>query len=178
MTPTAVYFDTGRSALSQQALTSIQQVAADYKTNGNATVMLTGHTDTVGSQNSNTELAEHRVEAVRSALVYQGVPPAAITSTAHGTVTLPVQTVDNVNEQRNRSVNIAFTGPGVVANANMSDAEYCAALSAKYRAYRTSQIDEEAAGAMARCEAGDPAAGIPILEKNLTQAKISLPVRT
>ena len=52
MPPTTVYFATGSSALSPEAMSSIQQVAANYKTMGNATVTLTGHTDTVGSPDS------------------------------------------------------------------------------------------------------------------------------
>ena len=47
----------------------------------------------------------------------------------------------------------------------MTDAQYCAALSAKYRDYRTSQVDEAAAAAMAQCQAGNTAAGIPVLER-------------
>lgn len=174
--PTAVYFDTGRATLSPQATASIRQVAADVKAKGNATVSLTGHTDTVGSPAANTALAERRVEAVRSALVRQGVASAAITATAHGEVSLPVPTADNVKERRNRSVDIAIVVPASVAH--MSDAEYCAALSAKYREYRTSQIDEEAAAAMGKCKAGDAAAAIAVLERHLAAAKVPLPARS
>ena len=59
-----------------------------------------------------------------------------------------------------------------------NDAAYCAALSARYRDYRTSQADEEAAAAMAQCQAGNTAAGIPVLEAKLTTARIPLPPRT
>src|SRR5690348_14377584 len=58
MSPMAVYFDTGSSTLSQQAMASIRQVAADYKAAGNAIVTLTGHTDTVGTEAHNTTLAQ------------------------------------------------------------------------------------------------------------------------
>jgi OmpA family len=176
MPPATVYFDTGSSTLSPQSMASIRQVSTDYKTMGNATVALTGHTDTVGAPDLNTALAQRRADAVRNALVREGVPAAAITTAAQGEASLPVQTADNVDERRNRSVDIAVVGQ-TMARAGMSDAEYCRALSAKYRDYRTSQADETAAAAMAQCQAGNTAAGIPVLERTLTMAKIPLPAR-
>jgi hypothetical protein len=100
----------------------------------------------------------------------------AITTSAQGEASLPVQTADNVDERRNRSVDIAVIGQ--MARAGMSDAEYCAALSAKYRDFRTSQADETAAAAMAQCQAGNTAAGIPVLEGTLTAARIPFPARS
>jgi hypothetical protein len=105
------------------------------------------------------------------------VPATAITTAGQGEASLPVQTADNVDERRNRSVDIAVVGAVPVARTGMSDAEYCRALSAKYRDYRTSQADEEAAAAMAQCQAGNTAAGIPVLERTLTAARIPLPAR-
>jgi outer membrane protein OmpA-like peptidoglycan-associated protein len=166
----AVFFDTGRSTLSAQSMNTIRQAAGMYKTGGGG-VTLTGHTDTTGGQDENMQLSQRRVESVRSALVREGVPDSAITASATGETSLPVQTADNVSEQRNRSVVISFA-----AMRQMSDADYCAALSARYRQYRTSQIDEEAARAMGECTT-NPAAAIPILVKNLTDAKIPLPQR-
>lgn len=175
MPPTTVYFDTGSSALSPQAMSSIQQIAANYKTMGNATVTLVGHTDTVGSPDYNMTLSHRRADAVMNALVRDGVPAAAVNTGGQGEVSLPVQTADNVDERRNRSVDITVVGQ--MARTGMTDAEYCAALSATYRKYRPAQIDETAAAAMAQCEAGNTAAGIPVLEQTLTMAKHPLPSR-
>jgi hypothetical protein len=177
MPPATVYFGTGSSTLSPESRATIQQVAANYKTTANATVTLTGHTDTVGSQDVNMALSQRRADAVRNALVRQGVPAAAITTAAQGEASLPVQTADNVDERQNRSVAIAVVAPVPMARAGMTDAEYCAALSAKYRDFRTSQADETAAAAMAQCQAGNTAAGIPVLEQTLTMSRIPLPSR-
>jgi hypothetical protein len=176
MPPVTVYFASGSSTLSPQAMSSIQQAAASYKAAGNATVTLTGHTDTVGSPDFNMTLSQRRAAAVRNALVREGVPATAITGGGQGEASLPVQTADNVDEQRNRSVDITVVGQ-TMTRTGMTDAEYCAALSAKYRDYRTSQADEEAAAAMAQCQAGNTAAGIPVLERTLTRVKIPLPSR-
>jgi hypothetical protein len=173
----AVTFATDRATLSPQAMASIRQVAANYKASPGSTVTLTGHADTVGAPDYNMALAQRRTDAVRNALVSEGVPASAITTSAQGEASLPVQTADNVNEERNRSVDIAVAGT-MVPVARSNDAAYCAALSARYRDYRTSQADEEAAAAMAQCQAGNTAAGIPVLEAKLTTARIPLPPRT
>ena len=72
MPPATVYFSTGSSTLSQEAMSSIQQVAANYKIMGTATVTLTGHTDTVGSPDYNITLSLRRADTVRNALVREG----------------------------------------------------------------------------------------------------------
>jgi OmpA family len=177
MPPATVYFASGSATLSQESMATIQQVAANYRSAGNATVTLTGHTDTVGSPDFNMALSQRRADAVRNALVSAGVPAAAISSGGQGEASLPVQTADNVDERRNRSVDIAVVVPVPMARTGMTDAEYCAALSATYRNFRPSQADETAAAAMAQCEAGNTAAGIPVLERTLTTSRIPLPAR-
>ena len=175
MPPATVYFDTGSSTVSSEAMATIQQVAANYRTTGNATVSLTGHTDTVGSPDVNMTLSQRRADAVRNALVREGVPAAGITTAGQGEASLPVQTADNVDERRNRSVDITVVGQ--MARTGMTDAEYCAALSCTYRNFRHSQADETAAAAMHQCEIGNTAAGIPVLERTLTMSRIPLPAR-
>ena len=176
MPPATVYFASGSATLSQELMATIQQVAANYRSAGNATVTLTGHTDTVGSPDFNTALSQRRADAVRNALVRAGVPAAAISGSGQGEASLPVQTADNVDERRNRSVDIAVVGQ-MATRTGMTDAEYCAALSASFRTLRTTQVDETAAAAMAQCQAGNTAAGIPVLERTLTMKRIPLPSR-
>jgi hypothetical protein len=126
----------------------------------------------------NLALSQQRAQAVTDGLVAAGVPATSINSTGTGEASLPVQTGDNVNEQRNRSVDITVARIFRRGAAGMTDAEYCAALGARYRQYRTSQIDEAAAAAMYQCKIGNTAAGIPVLEQTLTDLRIPLPSRT
>jgi hypothetical protein len=66
-----------------------------------------------------------------------------------------------------------------LASAHADDASYCAALSASYRnLIGGAQEDAVAADAMAKCKAGNTAAGIPVLEKFLKEGKVTLPPRT
>ena len=120
MPPATVYFATGSSTLSPESMATIQQVAANYKTTANATVTLTGHTDTVGSQDVNMALSQRRADAVRNALVREGVPAAAITAGGQGEASLPVQTADNVDERQNRSVAITVVAPIPMARTGMT----------------------------------------------------------
>ena len=61
--------------------------------------------------------------------------------------------------------------------AQSDDAKYCQALAA---AYRTSNSQNMAAGvpeAINQCNQGNTAAGIPVLEQALKDAKVTLPPR-
>jgi outer membrane protein OmpA-like peptidoglycan-associated protein len=103
-----VFFDWDRSNLSQQALTTIQQAANAFKTKGNARITATGHTDTSGPESYNMALSLRRANAVKDALVRDGVPAQAISVVGKGETGLLVQTGDNVREPQNRRVEIVI----------------------------------------------------------------------
>jgi hypothetical protein len=142
-----VFFDWDRSNLSQQAVQTIGQAAAAYKSRGSARITATGHTDTSGPESYNMALSLRRANSVKAELVRQGVPADAI---ADGAMV---------------STTTVFSDPR----------SYCKALSDKWREYRTSQLDTPEAAAIAKCEAGDYQAGIPTLENSLIANKIPLP---
>jgi OOP family OmpA-OmpF porin len=101
-----VFFDWDRSNLSQQALNTIKQAAAAFKQKGNARITATGHTDTSGPESYNMALSLRRANAVKDALVREGVPAQAITVIGRGEQGLLVQTGDGVREPQNRRVEI------------------------------------------------------------------------
>jgi OOP family OmpA-OmpF porin len=103
-----VFFDWDRSNLSQQALNTIKQAAAAFKTKGNARITATGHTDTSGPEAYNMALSLRRANAVKDALVREGVPAQAITVIGMGEKGLLVQTGDGVREPQNRRVEIVI----------------------------------------------------------------------
>ena len=167
-----VFFDWDRYNLSPQALGTIQQAASAYKTRGGARITATGHTDTTGSPAYNMALSLRRANAVKDALVKEGVPAAAISATGVGEAQLLVKTGDGVREPQNRRVEIVVA----VASRGYNEAAYCSALMALYRKTSTaSPAQGPVPDAMASCTAGDYAAGIPVLEKALTDAKVPLP---
>jgi outer membrane protein OmpA-like peptidoglycan-associated protein len=101
-----VFFDWDRSNLSAQALTTIKQAAAAYKTKGSARITATGHTDKSGPENYNMALSLRRANAVKDALVREGVPATAIQVVGKGETQPLVQTADGVREPQNRRVEI------------------------------------------------------------------------
>jgi OmpA family protein len=171
-----VFFDWDRYNLSQQALTTIQQAADSFKSTGSARITATGHTDLSGPADYNMALSLRRANTVKDALVRDGVPPGAIMVIGKGKTQPLVPTADGVREPQNRRVEIVVGAGMAAAPAIFSDpAAYCKALSDKWRQYRNSQIDSDTAAAIAKCEAGNYAEGIPVLEDATIRAKIPLP---
>ena len=103
-----VFFDWDRSNLSAQALNTIKQAAAAFKAKGNARITATGHTDTSGPEAYNMALSLRRANAVKDALVRDGVPATAIAVIGRGEQGLLVQTGDGVREPQNRRVEIVI----------------------------------------------------------------------
>ena len=103
-----VFFDWDRANLSAQALNTIKQAAGAYKAKGHARITATGHTDTSGSEAYNMALSLRRANAVKDALVREGVPATAIAVVGRGEQGLLVQTGPNVREPQNRRVEIVI----------------------------------------------------------------------
>jgi len=170
-----VFFDWDRSNLSNQALATIGQAASAWKSGGSPRITAIGHTDTSGPADYNMALSLRRATAVKSALVQQGVAPGAIDTVGKGETQLLVQTGDGVREPQNRRVEITGFTRTVDMSIFKDPRAYCKALSDKYREYRGAQVSSVNAAAIAKCEAGAYAEGIPTLENTLIDDKIPLP---
>ena len=103
-----VFFDWDRSNLSQQALSTIGQAANAFKTTGSARITATGHADRSGPDNYNMALSLRRANAVKDALVRDGVPAGAIQVIGKGETQPLVPTADGVREPQNRRVEIVI----------------------------------------------------------------------
>ena len=105
-----VYFPFDQYVLTPEAQAVVQQ-AAEYAKGGNATkIVVTGHTDTSGSDAYNRKLSERRGKAVADGLVSQGVNATALSVDWKGESAPAVATGDGVKEPLNRrsSVSINF----------------------------------------------------------------------
>ena len=103
-----VFFDWDRSNLSQQALNTIKQASDQFRATGKARITATGHTDTSGPENYNMALSLRRANAVKDALVREGVPATAIAVVGRGESQPLVPTADGVREPQNRRVEIVI----------------------------------------------------------------------
>jgi OmpA-OmpF porin, OOP family len=103
-----VFFDWDRSDLSAQGMQTLQQVASAYKQRGSARVVATGHADKSGPENYNMALSLRRANAVKNALVSNGVPATAIAVVGRGESQPLVPTADGVREPQNRRVEIVL----------------------------------------------------------------------
>jgi outer membrane protein OmpA-like peptidoglycan-associated protein len=69
-------------------------------------IVVTGHTDTVGTGEYNDKLSMQRAERVKAFLTGIGIPPDRIQTAGRGERELLVPTADNIDEPRNRRVEI------------------------------------------------------------------------
>jgi outer membrane protein OmpA-like peptidoglycan-associated protein len=84
----------------------LQEVLAEIRKRPVPDVLLIGHTDTVGGTKANDLLSRQRAERVRDILVEAGIKVNRIVVTGRGERDLLVPTGDDVEEARNRGVEI------------------------------------------------------------------------
>ena len=107
LAPSLVFFDWDKSNLSPEAMATISQAAAAYKATGSARITNVGNTDTSGSTDYNMALSIRRADAVKSALIRNGVPAAAIETAGRGQTNPLIPTAGGVREAQNRRVELA-----------------------------------------------------------------------
>jgi len=106
MTLSGDAFASGQASLRPEARANLQRVIDFVQSAGAARVTIEGHTDNRGGANLNQALSQQRAEAVRDALIEEGVDPARLTAVGLG-MDQPV--ADNATAEgrsRNRRVEI------------------------------------------------------------------------
>lgn len=103
-----VFFGTNRDTLDENGQRLIDSVAADIKKQGGEdySVVVNGHTDTVGNKRYNSDLSKRRAQNVLQALVERGIPKMLVRAFGFGDTDLKVQTGPGVAEPKNRRVEI------------------------------------------------------------------------
>lgn len=100
--PWTVYFDFDRSNIRADARPEINAAWEAADAAEGSQVVITGHTDTVGSQEYNLRLSERRAQAVQQVFEDFGLDSARISVNAVGQAQPAVETGDEVREPLNR----------------------------------------------------------------------------
>ena len=104
-----VLFDSGKSQLLATSSHDMAQLAEFFKRNPERKASIEGHTDSVGSEESNRLLSDHRAGAVKAALVRMDVPANRLSTQGFGEDS-PVATNDTpAGRQMNRRVEIVIS---------------------------------------------------------------------
>ncbi len=101
-----LYFTEG-STLSEESKAVVDKMFAEIARRPAAEITVIGHTDTIGADAYNDKLSLERARAVREILVGMGVSAQNITAAGRGKRELLVPTANNVNEPRNRRVELS-----------------------------------------------------------------------
>ena len=101
-----LYFVRGTDELTDESKQELKKILAELKRRGVPNIMVVGHTDTVGKLEANDLLSAQRAERMKGFLIEIGIPAGQIQTAGRGERELLVPTADNVDEPRNRRVEI------------------------------------------------------------------------
>jgi len=101
-----LYFTTGTDELTEESKGDLQRILDELKQRPVPDVYVIGHTDTVGELRGNDQLSAQRADTVKGFLVGIGIPAERIQTAGRGKREPIVPTGDNVDEPKNRRVEI------------------------------------------------------------------------
>lgn len=106
---TVVYFDYDRAEIKPEFIPIVAAHAKYLNGDANRRVRLEGHSDERGSREYNIGLGERRAQAVRRALMLQGVTDAQITTVSYGEERPAVRGSDESAYSKNRRVELVYS---------------------------------------------------------------------
>ena len=104
-----VYFDYDKANLTPEAANLVREASARALANDIETVVVEGHTDTVGGSAYNQALSQRRANVVRDALIANGVAADRIRTEAFGKARPAKPTPDGVREPLNRRTEVSIS---------------------------------------------------------------------
>jgi outer membrane protein OmpA-like peptidoglycan-associated protein len=108
-----VLFAFDKATLSLEAFRNVDKLTDFLQKHPNRSVLIEGHTDSVGSEEYNLDLSEKRAEAVKNQLVAKGVGKGRIATKGYGKK-YPVASNDTSDgRQLNRRVEVVVLNEGV-----------------------------------------------------------------
>jgi outer membrane protein OmpA-like peptidoglycan-associated protein len=108
-----VLFGFDKATLSPVAFRNVDKLADFLKKHPNRSVLIEGHTDSVGSDEYNLDLSRKRADAVKNALVTKGVGEERITPKGYGKKYPVASNKTSDGRQLNRRVEVVVLNEGV-----------------------------------------------------------------
>lgn len=103
-----LYFLPDSNQLTKESEALLPQIIHTIQKRPLDDIVISGHTDTVGSKEYNYRLSLERARTMFGILIANGAAPDRIKVTSHGEGNLLVKTTDNVAEPRNRRVEVVI----------------------------------------------------------------------
>ncbi len=104
-----ILFDTGKSALKPAAHGNLKKMAEIMKKYPENVLTVQGYTDSTGSAKVNEELSLKRAEAVKAALIANGMPKETVTAQGMGPANPVADNSTSEGRMKNRRVEINVT---------------------------------------------------------------------
>jgi len=101
-----LYFILGSDELTDESKQDVDRILAEIARRPVPDVLVVGHTDAVGTDQSNDALGQQRADSMRAALIGRGIAPENVRAISRGKRALAIPTADGVAEPRNRRVEI------------------------------------------------------------------------
>ena len=106
----SVLFDTGKAVLKPESRDTLHEAAERVKKFAGASVLVSGHTDDVGSDASNQALSERRAAAVKDYFVgTEGIDADALATKGFGSTQPVADNGTDAGRARNRRVDVVIT---------------------------------------------------------------------
>lgn len=101
-----LYFEVGGETLTAESPQTLERIKAEIARRPAPEILIVGHTDSTGSTESNDLLSARRAGMVRDLLLGMGVPAGNMEFVGRGERDLLIPTADEVEEARNRRVEV------------------------------------------------------------------------
>lgn len=111
-----VLFDTGRAELKEGSLNNLSKLSAFLNRYQDRKVQIEGHTDSVGSSDSNQGLSERRANSVRRYLEGQGIASDRLSTAGLGEHSPVTDNDSAASRQQNRRVEVIIANPATTTS--------------------------------------------------------------
>jgi len=101
-----LYFDFASEYLTAESNRTLDTILSEVANREAAEIIVVGHSDSLGTAEANAALSLRRAERMRQLVVERGAPAGIITAVGLGEDDPEIQTGDDVEEARNRRVEI------------------------------------------------------------------------